>query len=263
MRLAVGLVSAFLVVIPRASLAQTVMRSPDDARLLVDVNVYGTSESDADQRIFQSRFIAASEAASAAATYPKPSRANTFVDLGGSFMVTHRLGVGVNYSWNSRDDVAGLQTTVPHPTFYGAAATATGQTSELSRREGMTNIYLAFMPIRNNRVEWRLLGGPTIFSLKADMVSDVTYAQNSVPSSPDQTLTVTGFTTAQVKATELGYHVGTDVTYFLTKFIGVGGGVRFSQDNITLDQEPLSKLSQDIRVGGTQVGVGVRLRLSR
>jgi hypothetical protein len=87
------------------------------------------------------------------------------------------------------------------------------------------------------------------------------YVQTYDPSSPQNTITISGFTTSQVKANKLGFHVGTDVTFFLTKVVGVGGGVRFSQATVTVDQEPLSNVSQDIRVGSTQVFFGARFRL--
>jgi hypothetical protein len=264
MRLALVILGALLVVIPRTSLAQTVKRPPEDARILVDVNVYGSAESLAKDREFQSRFLVFSEAGSAFASYPKPSRANTFLDVGGSVMLNRWWGGGVNYSRTSREDVVGLKATVPHPTFFAAAVTNTGVTAQpLTRTEGATNFFVALMPIRTNRVEWRLVAGPTIFSLKANMVSDVLYAQTYSPSSPQQTITITGFTASQVKASKLGFHAGTDFTYFLTKIVGVGVGMRISDGIITLEEEPLSKITQQIRVGGTQVFLGLRLRLDR
>jgi hypothetical protein len=226
--------------------------------------VFGTAESLAQDREFQSRFLAFSEPGSVFATYPQPSRANSFVDVGGSFMLTRRFGVGVNYSHSSREDVAGLKATIPHPTYYSVPASSTGVTGQpLKRREGATNFYVAIVPVRTNRVEWRLMGGPTLFSLKADMVNDVLYMQTYDPLSPQQTITITGFTTSPVKASDVGFHIASDITFFFTKVFGVGGGVRFSDGTVTVDHEPLSKLSQDIRVGGTLVFLGLRLRLGR
>jgi hypothetical protein len=263
MRFALVTLGALMVVIPRASLAQTVMRSSDDARIVADVNVFGVADSNSKERTFQSRFLTASEAGSELADYPRPAHASTFLDVGGSFMVRRRLGVGVNYSWTTRDDAVALKATVPHPTFYGAAATGNGATGELSRRETMTSFYLAVIPVRTNRVEWRLLGGPTIFSFKADMVNDVLYTQTAAASSPEQTVAVTGSTTSAVTASDVGFHLGTDFTYFVSRIVGVGAGVRYCDGTVALEREPLSQLSQDVRVGGTQISVGVRLRLAR
>jgi hypothetical protein len=224
----------------------------------------GTAAPLANEREFQSRFIRFGEIGNYFATYPEPSRATPFplVDVGGSFMLARWIGVGLTYSRTAHEEVAGLKATIPHPTFYSAAATNTGATGEpLTRREAATHIFVAVVPVRTTRAEWRLVGGPTVFSLKADMVNEVLYEQTYDPASPQQTITINGFTTSEVKASDLGFHVGSDVTFFLTKFLGVGGGVRYSYGTVTLDQEPLSKLDQDIRVGNTLVFLGLRFRI--
>lgn len=262
MRLALGILVALVVGIPRTSPAQT---APlwDDARIVVDVNPFGSADSLAKDREFQSRFLRFGEVGSSFATYPRPSRATTFVDVGGSYRMTRWTSVGVAYSRTAHEDGAVLRTTIPHPTFFAAPATSSGGTGEeLTRRESATHLYFAF-PLQIKRAEFRVLAGPTFFSLKADMVQEVLYLQTHDPSSPQQTITVSGFRTAEAKGTDIGFHAGGDATFFLTKMVGVGGGVRFSQGTVTLDPEPLSQVRQDIRVGGTTVFVGLRLRVAR
>ena len=258
MRLAI--LVGVLVMIPGASLAQN--RPWDDGRILVDVS-FGTATSLAKDREFQSRFLTFSEIGSEFASYPKPTGAIEF-DVGGSYMLTRWFGVGVSYTHTAYEDGADLKATIPHPTFFSVPATDSGVTgSSLRRREGMTNFSALVIPFRTRRLEWRWAGGLTIFSLKADMVSDVLYAQTYTPSSPQQSIDITGFTTSQVTASDFGGHVGTDATFFLTDLVGVGVGARYSYGTVTLDEEPLSKLSQQIRVGGMQVFAGLRLRLGR
>lgn len=260
MRLAMGLLVALLVMIPEPSLAQIPGWPPDPGQILIDVN-FGMADSLAKDREFRSRFITFGEVGSSIARYPTPSLAGTFVDIGGSFMVTRTYGVGVSYSRTSYEDVVGLSTTIPHPTFYAAPASTTGGTSELTRTEGATNIFLLAMPIRRSGLEWRIFGGPTIFSLKADMVDEVLYAQTFDPASPQQTIAINGFTTSEATATEWGVHLGSDVAFFFTNMFGVGGGVRYSYGTVTLDREPLSTLDQDIRVGSMQFFLGLRFRI--
>jgi hypothetical protein len=264
MRFALGILVALLVMTPRTSVGQTANPPSGVARISVDVNLLGMAASLANDRRFQSRFLKFGEIGSSFATYPEPSLGTPFplLDVGGSFMLTRWLGVGATYSRTIYEDDAGLSATIPHPTFYGAAATNIGATGEqLTRREAATNIFLAIVPVRTTRAEWRLVGGPTIISLKADMVNEVLYEQTYVPTSPQQTITINGFTTSEVTANDLGVHVGSDFTFFFTKFVGVGGGVRFSYGTVTLEQEPLSKVSQEIRVGNTLVFLGVRFRI--
>jgi hypothetical protein len=92
------------------------------------------------------------------------------------------------------------------------------------------------------------------------MVGEVLHVQTNDPASPQQTITINGSTTSEVTGSDIGFHAGSDVTFFFAKFVGVGGGVRFSYGTVTLDQEPLSQLSQDIRVGNTLVFLGLRFR---
>ena len=264
MRVAPGILVAVLLMIPRTSPAQTANRSSDEARILLEVNLLGTAASLAKDREFQSRSITFGEVGSSFATYPKPSRATpfAFVDVGGSFTLNRWTGFGVNYSRAEHEDVAALKATIPHPTFFSAAATNTGATGEpLTRTEAATHLFFAITPFRTSRVEWRIVGGPSILSFKADMVREVLYVQTYDPLSPQQTVTISGFATSKVEARTLGFNVGTDVTFFLTNLFGVGGGFRYSDGTVDLDQEPLSKLQQEIRVGSTQVFLGVRFRL--
>jgi hypothetical protein len=260
MRLTVGVVVALLVMIPRTSLAQTAAWYPDETRFLIDVN-FGAADSLAKDREFRSRFVRFGEAGSATASYPTPSRGTTFVDIGGTFMVTRMYGFGISYSRNSYDDVAGLATTVPHPTFYAAPASHTGETSELSRTDGAWNFSLAVLPIRTSRLEWRIVVGPSIISHSADMVQEVSYVQTADPASPQQTVTISGVKTSEATATALGFHLGTDVAFYFSRMFGIGGGFRYSDGTATVDPEPLSTLSQDVRVGSTQFFGGLRFRV--
>lgn len=264
MRLALGVFVALVVMVPRAALAQVAAGGPsDDARIIVDVNLVGAAASLAKDREFQSRAITFGEIQSSIATYPEPSRAITFLDVGGSFRLSRWFAAGVAYSRTEHEDAAALQTTVPHPTFLAAPATTAGVTGEqLSRTEGATSFFFAVVPLRIKGAAWRVFGGPTIFSINAQMVNSVLYAQTFDPLSPQQAITITGFTTSRAKGTDVGFHLGTDVTVFLTKVVGIGGGVRFSRGTISFD-EPLSRLRQEVRVGNTLGFVGLRFRLGR
>jgi hypothetical protein len=262
MRLALGILVGVLVTIPRTSLAQAI-GSWDDGRIVVDVNPFGTASSLSRDREFQGRAITFGEIRSSVATYPEPSLATPFLlDVGGSFRLSEWFAVGVAYSRIEHEDAVGLATTVPHPTYLAAPATNTGATGELARTEATTNFYVAVMPLRIKGAELRLMAGPTHFSLGADMVSDVLYSQTFDASSPQQNITITGSTTSRIKGSDVGFHVGGDVTYFLTKVVGIAGGMRFNRGTVAF-KEPLSNLDQQIRVGNTVGFVGLRFRLGR
>jgi hypothetical protein len=263
MRLVRGVLVAVLLLIPRTSLGQHgVFGAPPQARILVDVNVFNAATSVSKNRDFTSLFLKFKEVASTSATYPKPSQVNEFplVDLGASFMLKRWVGIGVSYGRTRYEDVARLSATIPHPVFLRASATGTGVTPQLNRAEAATNIFLALAPYRTNRFQVRIFGGPSFFTYSADMVTDISYTQQYDPLAPQSIVTIDGITSANASARGIGFHAGGDFTYYFSKSFGVSAGVRFSDGTVTLDEEPMSKVGQDIRVGGGVAFVGLRFR---
>jgi hypothetical protein len=263
MRLILGMLVALLLTIPRTSTAQTAAPLSDESRIFVDVNLFDTANSRAHDRQFTSLFIRFGELGTLRATYPKPSRASQFavLDLDGGFMLTRSLGFGVGYSRALPKDVVALAATIPHPTFLSAAASNVGMTGDaLTREDAATNLFVVLVPVQTKRLQVRMLAGPSFFSYSSAMVQDILYEQTYDTLTPQSTITITGFTSHDVKGSGVGFHVGGDVAFFFTKMFGVTGGVRFSRGTVTLDEEPLSKLSQEITVGGTMVFLGVRAR---
>ena len=256
---------ALLLVIPRSSPAQTdpAPRPSAEARFFVHVNPSGTAHSPAKPREFTSLFLRFSEVGSMRTIYPKPARVRLWplLDAGGGLMLTRRVGLGVSYSRTDFEDVVGLAATIPHPSVLGAPATATGETTQtLARRESVTNVFVLLVPVRLHHAEVRLFAGPSFFSYDADMVDDVLFTQAADPLLPANTITIDGFTSREARGRAVGVHAGAEVAYFLTRMIGIAGGVRLSRGTVTVDEEPLSGLSQPIRVGGRLVFVGVRVR---
>jgi hypothetical protein len=262
MRPVIALV-ALLLVIPRTSPAQTTSPPPDAPRFFVHVNPSGTAYSPAKPREFTSLFLRFAEVGSIRTTYPKPARVRLWPlrDVGGGVMLTRQVGIGVSYSRVDYDDAVGLTATIPHPTVLGATASATGNTGQtLARRESATHVSLLLVSAQRHGVEVRLFAGPSFFSYDADMVDDVQFAQAFDPVLPQNAITIDGFTTRDARGRAIGLHAGGEVAYFLTRMIGIAGGVRLSRGTVTVDEEPLTKVSQDIRVGGRLIFVGVRVR---
>lgn len=263
MRLLPGVLVTVLLLIPRTSPAQTPARAPEESRIFVDLNLLGTASSTAKSREFTAKFIRSGEIGSMRATYPKPSRATLFPfsDVGGGVRLTRRIGVGVSYSRATSDDVAALAATIPHPTFFSAPASdARVAGGSLTREESAAHVFVALTPVRTHRAQMRLFGGPSFFRYHADMVQDVVYAQAYEPMAPTNVVTITGIASTEATGNGIGFHLGGDFTWFLTRMLGVAGGVRFSQANVTVDREPLSALRQEIRVGGTLAFLGLRVR---
>jgi hypothetical protein len=270
MRVMSGVLLAILLTCPRMSGAQTTTAPPGEVsvppRAFLDVNLIGATKSASGAREFRSRFITFGEAGSARAIYPKPSNITLLpaLDVGAGYITGSLLGLGINISRASFEDGAHLGTTIPHPVVLNAPGSTEGDTNrELTRNETAISAFVTAVPLRTSRAELRFFGGPTYFLVNAEMVQSVTYSQSSSVTPLTNTITVTGFTTEDAKGRGLGFHLGTDFTYFFTKMIGVRGGLRYNHAHVTVKHEPLSKLDQKLKVGGPLLFLGARFRFGR
>jgi hypothetical protein len=222
----------------------------------------GAAESLAGGRAFSFPFVVFGENASMAATYPEPGKAKPVpIDLGGGYMVLRFLGAGASWSRTTYEHTVGLAATIPHPLFFGRPASASGvEDGALPAREQALHVFASFVPIRRQRMEARVFGGPSFFSYSAEMVESVLYAQNA-GDSPQNTIAIVGSSNRSVNGSGHGFHIGGDFTYFLHRLVGVGIGGRYSKGTVALDQEPLSQLGQEFRVGSKVVYLSVRVRL--
>ena len=268
MRTGLGILVAVLLTVPQISAAQALTPNPPPPklpRIYVDVNFLGYADPLGDAKTFENYALKFGEVATFKATYPEPSGSGPFpAYVGGGFMLSRSVGIGVSYSRMSRESVVDLSATVPDPAFFNALATGTGTTGTvLSRKESAVHISFAVVPVRSSRLEFRLLGGPSFFTLKGDMVRNVEYEQTFNSLAPQNAITINGFSNGETSGSAMGYHVGTDFTYFVHRLVGVAGGVRYGRATVAVDVEPLSNIRQEFLVGSTTVFLGLRVRLGR
>lgn len=257
-----GMLIVALVLVPGTSVAQTV-DPPRPSRFFVDIALAGTAGSPSRDRQFSSRFVRFGEIASSRATYPRPSRAivSPLAEMGGGLTFARFLGAGVSHGRTAHEDVVSLEATILHPLFLDVPATAVGTSAALKRREAVTNVFLVVVPWRTRRAEWRVQFGPSFFRYTADMIRDVEFDHIFSTEEPSSSIVITGGATDQVRAADVGAHVGMDFTYFFTSRIGLGGRARYSQGTVTIATEPLSALRQELRVGSTLFFAGLRVRI--
>jgi hypothetical protein len=261
-----GLVMAIvgvLLLCPRPSAAQAPQRPSPPPRVFFDVSLGGTSISRSQQRSFTAFSRAFGETVTSHATYPRPSRSTFPLAIAGGGMAWRFFGVGVNYTPAFFHDSANVDVTVPHPTLLNDFGHATGRTTTLTRAESALHVFVAIHPVRTARVDWRVFFGPSFFSFSADMVREVTYAQEVTPLSALNTVTITGFAGEQVTERAVGLNAGTDVAFFLNRHFALTGGIQLSDAVVTIPVEPLSQLEQKFRLGGTRLFVGVRVGVGR
>lgn len=264
MRLVPGMLVGVLLLIPHPSQAQQ-YSFLDDARIFADANASVMAMSFAGSTEYSAPSVVFGENASVRATYPKPSSSyfSPAFDLGIGMIVGNLFAIGVSVSRTVHEDAADLGATIPHPVFFRAAATDVFATEPLKRRETAAHVSIGAVPVRSARAQLRIFVGPSFFFYDADGVEDVLYTQAFENATPTQTITINGFVPQAIEGSGVGFHAGADFGYFFTNAIGIGGGVRFSGGDVTVDAEPMTELGQKFRVGGTQTFVGVRFRFWR
>jgi hypothetical protein len=74
---------------------------------------------------------------------------------------------------------------------------------------------------------------------------------------PYDTATFVSGTTTEQSKTQLGFNAGVDVTFGLSKHVGVGGIVRYSRASLEFPMASGPEVAA--RAGGLQVGGGLRV----
>jgi len=173
-------------------------------------------------------------------------------DIGGDYLIYGRFGAGVSYSHTSGDGNATLAGQIPDPLYYdqprGAAAQATG----LNHTEDAVHISVIYRYPVTPKIDLTVGLGPTFFSVKQDLVSQVAVVETG--SGPSMAPSVSEFSDSAA-----GVNVSGDVAYKITKNFGAGLLLRYAKSTVKFRPADATS-SIDVRAGGFQVAVGVRAR---
>jgi hypothetical protein len=197
-------------------------------------------------------FPSNAETATYSGTYDvKPGPA---FNIAGSGLVTRRFGVGVGVSRYSRTTPIAVTASIPHPFFFNRARSLT-DTVNGTREELAVHVQArAMLPMQSQRMQVAVYAGPSFFSVKQDVLTRVGFAEaypyDSITSAPGQM--------SNVSKSKVGFNAGADVAYFFTRQVGVGGTAQYAGTTIQLPSAGGDDV--DAKVGGFQVGGGLRLR---
>jgi hypothetical protein len=178
-------------------------------------------------------------------------KAGPGIDASGAIRLWRQLGAGVAFTSFKDDRDITIAGTLPSPLYFGAARPISGTTPG-TREETAVHANAVFFAPVGKKLELLLFGGASFFSVKQTVVDSINYQAGEVY--PFETTSFAGATVTQEKESKVGFNVGADVGFYFSKYIGVGGIVRFSRATI-----PFSV--GDLEVGGAMVGGGVRLRI--
>jgi hypothetical protein len=231
-------------------------QSPDHG--WVDVNAVSVQAAQGTQSYVYNQTISLEQAAFASA-YPKMPTAHT-VEINGGVRLGGAIAMGVYLGGVNSEYKVGLGATVPHPLLFNHSATAASTTATtLQRHDRSLDISVVYLPpLANKNVSLRFFGGPTYFTVSQDMVSDIGYEQTYNLFGVN-IVNITTFQQKAVDSTAWGVHGGFDFGYFLTRYIGIGGGLRVNAGSASVE-DPLSLTAAKLKLGHVTAGGGLRLR---
>lgn len=170
-----------------------------------------------------------------------------FFDLSAGYKVWRNLALGAGYSWTSSKADAAVSASIPSTDVHDQPRAITASAADLNHTEHGIHFMAVWMVPITDKIDVGVSAGPTIFQVKQDLPGALTISEPG-PS-------VTGAAVSEVNKTTIGVNVGVDVTYLVTKRIGVGGLARYTKGSAELDG-----VAKKLTVGGFQIGGGVRIR---
>jgi len=235
--------SALFVVLASPAFAQTRW----GGRVRVDVNAgaqVNTTRLDESFSLFRNL-----EPEPITATLPK--KTIPVLDFGAAVRLYRNLGAGFSVSNLSSTGDAEIVAKIGHPFFFDQPRTVTGQ-GAISHNEATLHAYAVYM-IATRRVDVALEGGASYFRISQDLVSNVAFTEEY----PYDTAAFTTATIVQVITSRVGYNVGGDVTWKLSRHWGVGGLVRFARARVPFSVSNVD--AGEVDVGGLQTSGGLRV----
>ena len=185
-------------------------------------------------------------------------------DVGAGVNVWRGFGVGIAYSTLENDNDGAVSVRVPHPFIIGQPREATATVTDLEHSENVLHLQFRWTVPVTSQFQVALMLGPSFFTVRQDIATVVAPRDISDPP-PYNSVTITNVTVTDVKDSPVGFNIGLDGTYSITRLyginIGVGGFLRYSQASLDLPMpEGLTLGTADLEAGGGQAAVGLRLK---
>lgn len=168
-------------------------------------------------------------------------------DMNGGYKVWSNLVVAVGYTFMSDSTDGAVTATIPDPQVFDRPRTVNTTADNLKHTENALNFMGVWMVPVTDKVDVGISFGPTVFFVKQELPDSIQFTEPGP--------TVTGLTKKDVSKTTGGINLGVDVTYLLTKKMGVGGILRYTWGSVDLEGA-----TDSLTVGGFQLGVGARYR---
>lgn len=178
-------------------------------------------------------------------------------DISAGARVWRNVSVGIGYHRDGTTGEGSFTGSVPHPLIFNRNRSVAGAVSDLGRTERAVHLQLGYMLPLSDRLNVHVFLGPSFFSLKQDVIGDVTFSEQGVPFTSVNAVPAI----AERSESATGFHLGADVSYQLlqTDAYKIGGGMFIRYAGATVDI-PLLGSTVGSDVGGLQIGFGGRVR---
>ena len=144
---------------------------------------------------------------------------------------------------------------MPHPTLFGQPRFVSVDTP-LNHSEWALHLDALYVVPISPRLDLTVFGGPSFVSVTQDLVTNIQIGESS-PTFATVDIAKVGTVTETERA--LGFSVGGDVTYFLTRLIGVGATMRYVSAAVDFPVAGGGTARDD--AGGLQIAFGARIRM--
>jgi len=185
--------------------------------------------------------------------YQFPVKQGPAIDVSGRIRLFNNFGLGVAYTSFSASGTTAITGQVPHPFFFSQMRSIAGQAS-LDREETALHVRATFSSSPGKKLQFTVFGGAAFFTVKQGLVDRVSYTE----SYPYDTAAFGTATTHQESLSKMGFGAGADVAYYFTKNVGIGAVASIAK--ATIDATASDSSTVSINVGGSSMGLGLRLR---
>ena len=170
----------------------------------------------------------------------------------GGMRVWKNLAVGGGLEVVSTSQELAMTGRLPHPFQFDRYREVNGTADGLARTETLVAFEVSWLVALARRLDMFVFAGPAYIAVRQDMATRIQFNQ----SYPYDTATFTGVETASVSGGGVGATGGIDVSYLVTKRLGIGGGLRYSYASATLKP---SARPATVGLGGLQAAFGARV----
>jgi hypothetical protein len=228
------------------SAATALAQGQPDSRVAISIlAAYQTNEPRMSQTVAFEQY---SEQGSLTSVYTVGRR--PVADLGVTVRLWRKLAVGFSATHFQDSGTARVNALVPNPFIFGQPRQLNG-TASVSHTETGVNFQAAYWMQRGARLEIVVSGGPSVFRIGQDFVSDVAYEDVF----PYDTVSYQGASVVRQHKSATGGNVGTEIGWRIARHLGIAGTARYSRASAAFPGTSASA----IVVGGFHVGGGVRL----